>query len=90
VLIYSISIENKNINPIYLGVVCLCKFYQEFYGTLIYFLSYIFNKRYKSVSLIENLGFVGISNGLWFVFPCIGMYSSFRLIIDNNFSVFGR
>jgi hypothetical protein len=72
----------------FLGMMGLIKFYQEFYGTCIYFLSFFFNGRHKNKSVFEVVLFVGFSNGLWFFFPLLGMYISFYLIINNNFSVF--
>lgn len=78
------------VTPVGLGIVCLCKFYQEFYGCVIYFVSYLWNKRYVNVPLNEVLGFVGISNGLWISFPLLGVYACIRLILDQNFQIFGR
>lgn len=71
-----------------LGMIGLVKFYQEFYGTIIYGLSYIFNKRYVGCSWIEVAGFVGFANGLWFVFPLIGMWASVDMINSNSYQVF--
>jgi len=36
----------------------------------------------------EVVGFVGFSNGLWFVFPLVGMLASYHLIDSNSYSVF--
>lgn len=71
-----------------LGMIGLAKFYQELYGTCIYFLSFILNKRYVNRSMLEVGLFVGLSNGLWFVFPLIGMWASATLIMTGNYSVF--
>jgi hypothetical protein len=53
--------------------VCLCSYYQMLYGTVIYFLSYLYNKRYRGFGKAEVAGFVGVSNVLWAVFPVLGM-----------------
>jgi len=71
-----------------LGMIGLIKFYQEFYGTVIYGLSYIFNKRYIGCSVFEVVGFVGFANGLWFVFPLIGMWTCVDMINSNSYRVF--
>lgn len=75
-------------DPRTLGILGLIQFYQEFYGTCIYFLSYILNKRYLGRSALEVGLFVGFTNGLWFAFPLIGMMASAQLIYDGDFSVF--
>lgn len=71
-----------------LGVIGILKFYQEFYGTILYFLSYVKNRRYKDRSMLEVFLFVGISNGLWFAFPLLGMYLSLDMINTNSFQMF--
>lgn len=71
-----------------LGMLGILKFYQEFYGTCIYFLSYLMNGRYKGRSMAEVCLFVGLTNGLWFIFPIVGIWSSAQLIYRGDFSVF--
>ncbi len=80
---FPIAIEART-----LGIIGLIKFYTEFHGTVVYFLSYFFNKRYVGFSKSEVGMFVGLSNGLWFVFPLIGMYSCCCMIQSNSFDVF--
>jgi hypothetical protein len=70
-----------------LGLMGLVKFYVEFHGTCVYFLSFFFNRRYKGFSNFEVGLFVGFSNGLWFVFPLLGCYASYYLIESNSFAV---
>jgi hypothetical protein len=74
--------------PRALGIMGILKFYQEFYGTIIYFLSFIFNKRYQGKGLVEMALFVGLSNGLWFFFPLFGMIYSVDMIYSDSFSIF--
>ena len=69
-----------------LGLIGLLKFYQELYGTCIYFLSFILNERYKNKSIAEIVLFVALTNGLWFVFPIIGMIVSYHFIISGDYS----
>lgn len=61
---------------------------QEFYGTVIYFLSYVFNERYKGKPVSEVLLFVGLSNGLWFCFPLLGLILSGDMVYTDSFGAF--
>ena len=73
--------------PRWLGILGILKFYQEFYGTIMYFTSYVFNARYRGKTALEVSLFVGLSNGLWFFFPLLGMYISGVLIFDSSYDV---
>ena len=87
--LYMIGVSVHTIMPARaLGILGVVKFYQEFYGTILYFLSYIFNGRYKGKTTFEVMLFVGLSNGLWFFFPMLGMYLSVVLIYSDSFSIF--
>ena len=74
-------------SPRTLGVIGIIPFYVEFHGTVVYFTSYILNKRYKGFSTTEVALFVGGSNGLWFVFPLIGCYVCFDMIQTNSMDI---
>lgn len=87
-ILFLVGMSHEIIGARLLGMIGLVKFYQEFYGTCIYFLSFVFNQRYKGKKFSEVALFVGLSNGLWFVFPLIGMWASFRMIVDDNYAVF--
>mmetsp|Transcript_4403 Transcript_4403/g.8466 ORF Transcript_4403/g.8466 Transcript_4403/m.8466 type:complete len:247 (-) Transcript_4403:290-1030(-) len=69
-----------------LGVIGMLSFYQELYGTCVYFLSFVMNKRHEALSRFEVAIFVCFTNGLWFILPILGMRISWDLIQDNNFS----
>jgi hypothetical protein len=71
-----------------LGIVGLLLFYQTWYGTVIYFWSFILNKRYRGHSRRSLALFVGLTNGLWFTFPLWGMYAAVRLIMDDAYAIF--
>jgi hypothetical protein len=72
-----------------LGVIGLLVFYQMWYGTFVYFWSYLLNKRYLGHKPINVALFVGVSNGLWFVLPVWAIWAAITLIFDNSFAVFG-
>ena len=57
------------------------------YGTVLYYSSFFFNRRHRGLPVAEVVGWVGGSNGIWIVFPLIGMYVSFQLIVSNTFDV---
>lgn len=68
-----------------LGVVGMLSFYQQFYGTCVYFFSFLMNKRHKALTTFEVAVFVCFTNGLWFGLPLLGMHVSWDLINSNNF-----
>mmetsp|Transcript_44774 Transcript_44774/g.122265 ORF Transcript_44774/g.122265 Transcript_44774/m.122265 type:complete len:173 (+) Transcript_44774:237-755(+) len=69
-----------------LGVIGLLSFYQEFYGTCIYFLSFVVNGRYKNLTVSEVLIFVCFTNGLWFFLPLLGIYVSWQFVETNSYN----
>jgi len=71
-----------------LGLVSLVAFYQELYGTLIYFAQFVYHRRYRGKSGLEIALFVGLSNGIWIVGPLVGLYASVVLIYDGDFRLF--
>lgn len=86
-ILFIMSMTFDLLLPRTLGIMGVIMFYQEFYGTVIYFLSFIFNKRYVGKSLTEVFAFVGISNGLWFFFPLLGLYISINFILSDSLSI---
>ena len=50
-----------------IGIIGVLKFYQEAYGTLVYFVSYMYNKRYEGTNLFVSFSFVLLANGIWYV-----------------------
>ena len=86
--LYAITYHNTSLlTARIMGMIGLVKFYQEFYGTCIYFLSFFFNKRYVGKSFFEVFLFVGFTNGIWFIFPILGMYVSYEMIMTDSFAV---
>jgi len=76
------------LSPLFVGCVGLAMYWQVMYGTIIYVLSFMFNRRYEGKSTLEVSLFVGISNSLWFFFPIAGIYSCVCILRDGNTSVF--
>eukprot|EP00978_Attheya_sp_CCMP212_P037916 scaffold182988_cov52-Attheya_sp.AAC.3 len=76
------------VSPLWVGCIGIASYWQILYGTIIYFLSYMFNQRYKGFPLTHVMGFVGVSNGIWFFFPLLGIAMSVCMLRDGNMSIF--
>ncbi|MGI9432831.1 MAG: hypothetical protein ACR2PQ_11490 [Myxococcota bacterium] len=74
-------------SPVVLGLVGALLFYQKLYCTVLYFFQYLFNRRYEGHSLASVLAVVGGSNGIWIVFPAVGLYVCVRLVLENRFDL---
>jgi hypothetical protein len=73
-----------------LGIVGLLLFYQTWYGTVVYFWSFLLNKRYRGHTAMNLALFVGMSNGVWLTFPVFGMYAATVLIQSDSYAIFLR
>jgi hypothetical protein len=73
-----------------LGIMGLLLFYQTWYGTVVYFWSFVLNKRYRGHTVMNLVLFVGMSNGLWLTFPLLGMYVAVVLIQSDSYAIFLR
>ena len=71
-----------------IGIIALLFFYQVTYGTFLYWVSFLVNKRHKLISFKENMIYIVGTNVPWVIFGLIGIYASIRLVLDNNYSVF--
>jgi hypothetical protein len=71
-----------------LGLVMLLVNYQMWYGTVIYVVSFLFNRRYVGHTRFNLALFVGLSNGLWLVFPLWGMYAAITMIYSGSYAIF--
>jgi len=72
-----------------LGLVGLIFSWQMLYGTLVYFTSFVMNGRYRGHTTFNLAVFVGLSNGLWTVFPAWGMAASIWMIYNDSYGLFG-
>lgn len=71
------------------GIVMLAIMWQMAYGTFAYWFSFLVNGRHKLLSIQQNIVVIIGTNLPWVIFTFIGIYTAIRLIMDNNFSVFG-
>jgi len=88
VALISMTFDLDYISARTIGILTLLKYYQELYGTVLYFLSFFMNERYKGKTISEVLLFVGLSNGLWFFFPLLGIYASLHLIYSDTYAIY--
>lgn len=65
------------------AIINLIVFYQELYGTVVYFASFVTNRRHADKSKLELALFVGLSNGIWILGPLLGIYASLMLLEDQ-------
>jgi hypothetical protein len=70
-----------------LGIVMLLIMYQMWYGTVVYFGSFVRNKRYVGHTPLNLAIFVGLSNGIWLLFPLWGMTVAIGLIDQGTFAL---
>jgi len=90
VFLLGMTLQQSLISPKWLGIVGLQSFYQEFYGTVVYFTQYVVNKRWEKhqSTVIQIILLVIVPNIIWIVFPVIGIYASIQLILQESFDVF--
>ena len=86
-LLFLVGMTVPIFSPVVLGIVGLLVFYQKFYGTCLYFFQYLYNRRYEGRPLAGVLGVVGGTNGVWLVFPAVGIWVCVRLILDGRFDL---
>ncbi len=72
-----------------LGLVVLIFSYQMLYGTIVYFTSFIVNRRYRGHSAKNLAIFVGLTNGIWVVFPVWSIGLAIRMVYRDSFAIFG-
>jgi len=73
-----------------LGIVGIVLFYQMWYGTVIYLVSFILNKRYQGHPRSHIAIIVGMSNGLWLTVPLLGIYASVTMVYTDSYAIFLR
>mmetsp|Transcript_19029 Transcript_19029/g.39991 ORF Transcript_19029/g.39991 Transcript_19029/m.39991 type:complete len:247 (+) Transcript_19029:155-895(+) len=77
------------LSPLVVGCVCIAMYWQVMYGTIIYVLSFMFNRRYEGKTALEVALFVGFSNSLWFFWPILAIYYCVCILRDGTLDVFG-
>jgi len=86
-LLFLVGMTVPLFSPAVLGIIGLLVFYQKFYGTCLYFFQYLYNRRYENRPLSGILAVVGGTNGVWLLFPAIGIFVCVRLILTGSFDL---
>ncbi len=86
-LFFFVAMTVPLVPAVVLGIVGAFVFYQKLYCTGLYFFSFLFNRRYEGHPIGAVAAIVGGSNGIWLVFPAIGLYVCLRLILENRFDL---
>ncbi|MCB9682784.1 MAG: hypothetical protein H6733_15060 [Alphaproteobacteria bacterium] len=61
--------------------------YQMLYGTILYFTSFVLNRRHVGLSRGQLAAFVGVSNGIWLVFPVWAIAVFVRMLMTGSWAV---
>ncbi|MDE0364060.1 MAG: hypothetical protein OXP09_00640 [Gammaproteobacteria bacterium] len=72
------------------GVAAAMLFWQWWYMTVVYMVSFYVVGRHKRITRGELCLYVWGSNSPWLLFPLLGLYVSFRLVFDGDYSVLGH
>lgn len=86
-LFFEVGMTAGMVSPVVLGLVGVVIFWQKLYGTGLYFFTFVFNRRYEGHPWGRLVGVVGGTNGVWLVFPALGLYVCLRLVLENRFDV---
>ncbi len=87
-IFFLVGMTVEIVSPAVLGIVGIMMFYQKFYCTSVYLVTYVFNRRWAGRPLGRVIAVVGGSDAIWIVFPLIGLYACIRLILENRFDLF--
>lgn len=71
------------------GIVGVALFWQWLYATSLYVWSFFLAGRHRRIGRMELYCCFFAPNGLWLLFPILGMYVSVRLIVDGSYTVLG-
>jgi hypothetical protein len=70
-----------------LGVIALLLCYQMLYGTIVYLFSYFHGRKHAGRSPLEVATIVGLTNGVWLVFPIIGVIAAIAMIDSGTYAI---
>ncbi|MCZ6569554.1 MAG: hypothetical protein O7B23_05265 [Deltaproteobacteria bacterium] len=59
------------------------------YGMIVYFTSFIVHRRYRGHSPKNLAIFVGLTNGVWVVFPLWSIGLAIWMIYRDSFAIYG-
>ena len=82
-----LTLSTQLIPARFVGMLGLMLFWQCFYMTTAYFVSFFVAKRHEQLSRTDLLVYIVLLNSPWLLFPLFGLYASFHLVVDGNYSV---
>ena len=74
------------LSPRTIGIVTVVMNYQMFYGTVVYYVNYCYNRYDVGASTASKL-VVALSNALWIIGPLAWMYHGVRFIHDDSLAL---
>ena len=86
-VLFLVGMTSPAYSPIVVGIMGIILFYQKLYCTSVYFFCYVFNRYYKLQPMSRVIPVVGFTNGVWIIFPAIGLYASIQLVLQNSFAL---
>ena len=86
-VVFLVGMTAPWMSPVALGLLGALLFYQKLYNTGLYFFSYLFNRRYELQPIGRVIPIVGGTNGVWLVFPAIGLWVCAQMIFTNSFDL---
>ncbi|MDH4017100.1 MAG: hypothetical protein OEV20_07170 [Actinomycetota bacterium] len=87
-LLVPIAIVFEWVPAQWLGILIVVFSWQMFYGTLLYFTSFVINRRYEGHRLRDLFVFVGLSNLVWTTFPVWTGALGIWMILHDGFAPF--
>lgn len=82
-----VTLSTQLIPARFAGMLGLMLFWQWFYMTTAYFVSFFVAKRHEQLSRSDLLVYIVLLNGPWVLIPLFGLYASFHLVVDGNYSI---
>lgn len=85
-LLLSVGMTWDVVPPRVLGAIALVANWQMLYGTVLYFSSYVHNRRYVGCSTF-SVTVVVIANGIWIAFPALAMRVGWSLVESGTVNI---
>jgi len=89
IFLYGMTFDMAHLSARSVGTIALVANWQMLYGTLLYFSSYVHNRRYLGCSFVSVL-IVVFANGLWLAGPAASMYVGWAAVRDGSFQELRR
>ncbi len=89
-IILYVAYTTEFLSPVTLGIIGIMFFWQWIYTTSVYLWTFFVAKLHRNIAKTDLYIWTIGTNAPWIVIAGIGLYASIRLIVDGDFSVFGR